>query len=81
MADVNPYWQNYIDGAWVDGGAGRINVTDPATGEQIAEHALADTADVDRAVGAARRVHRSGALTAMRPIERGRLVQAMGKTL
>ena len=81
MADVNPYWQNYIDGAWVDGGAGRINVTDPATGERIAEHALADAADVDRAVGAARRVHLSGALTAMRPIERGRMVQAMGRYL
>ncbi|MBW4985952.1 aldehyde dehydrogenase family protein [Mameliella sp. CS4] len=81
MADVKPYWQNYIDGAWVHGGAGRIDVTDPATGERIAEHALADAADVDRAVGAARRVHLSGALTAMRPIERGRMVQAMGRYL
>ncbi len=81
MADVNPYWQNYIDGAWVDGGAGRIDVTDPATGERIAEHALADAADVDRAVAAARRVYLSGALTAMRPIERGRMVQAMGRYL
>jgi acyl-CoA reductase-like NAD-dependent aldehyde dehydrogenase len=41
---------NYIDGAWVDGGAGRIDVTDPATGATLAEHALADAADVDRAV-------------------------------
>lgn len=81
MADVTPFWQNYIDGAWVEGGAGRIDVTDPATGERIAEHALADAADVDRAVGAARRVHLSGALTAMRPIERGRMVQAMGRYL
>lgn len=81
MADVKPYWQNYIDGAWVDGGAGRIDVTDPATGDRIAEHALADAVDVDRAVGAARRVHLSGALTAMRPIERGRMVQAMGRYL
>ena len=81
MADVNPYWQNYIDGASIDGGAGRIDVTDPATGERIAEHALADAADVDRAVQAARRVHLSGALTAMRPIERGRMVQAMGRYL
>lgn len=81
MADVKPYWQNYIDGMWVDGGAGRIDVVDPATGERIAEHALADAADVDRAVQAARRVHLSGALTAMRPIERGRMVQAMGRHL
>jgi len=81
MADVKLYWQNYTDGAWVDGGAGRIDVSDPATGERIAEHALADAADVDRAVGAAPRVHLSGALTAMRPIERGRMVQAMGRYL
>ena len=81
MTGTTPYWQNYIDGAWADGGAGRIDVTDPATGETIAEHALADAADVDRAVQAARRVHLSGALTAMRPIERGRMVQAMGRYL
>ncbi|WP_108814327.1 aldehyde dehydrogenase family protein [Loktanella sp. Alg231-35] len=81
MAQIKPYWQNYIDGVWVDGGAGRIDVTDPATGEKLAEHALADAADVDRAVQAARRVHMSGVLTDMRPIERGRMVQAMGRYL
>jgi len=81
MADLNPYWRNFVDGTWVDGGAGRIDVTDPATGERIAQHALADAADVNRAVQAARRVHLSGALSAMRPIERGRMVQAMGRYL
>jgi aldehyde dehydrogenase (NAD+) len=79
--EIASYWQNHIDGAWVDGGAGRITVTDPATGASLAEHALADAADVDRAVQAARRVHLSGVLTAMRPIERGRMVQAMGRYL
>ena len=81
MFEIKPYWQNYIDGAWVDGGAGRIDVTDPATGNVIAQHALADAGDVDRAVMAARRVHLSGVLTDMRPIERGRMVQAMGRFL
>lgn len=81
MADVKPYWQNYIDGAWVDGGAGRVEIINPGTGEALAEHALADEADMDRAVQAAKRVHQSGALTAMRPIERGRMVQAMGRYL
>lgn len=81
MHDVKPYWQNYIDGQWVDGGAGRIDVVDPATGEKLAEHALADAADVDRAVQAARRVHLSGALSALRPVERGRMVQAIGRYL
>ena len=78
---MKEYWQNYIDGAWVDGGAGRLEVINPGTGEVLAEQALADPADVDCAVAAATRVHRSGVLTEMRPIERGRLVQAMGRYL
>lgn len=78
---MKTYWQNYIDGTWVDGGAGRINVFNPGTGEKLAEQALADVADVDRAVMAAQRVHLSGALSDLRPVERGRMVQAMGRYL
>jgi aldehyde dehydrogenase (NAD+) len=78
---MKTYWQNYIDGAWVDGGAGRIDVINPGTGEKLAEQALADAGDVDRAVMAARRVHQSGALSDLRPVERGRMVQAMGRYL
>ena len=78
---MKDYWQNYIDGRWVDGGAGRVDVINPGTGEKLTEHALADEADVDHAVQAAKRVHASGVLTAMRPIERGRMVQAMGRYL
>lgn len=81
MDDLAPYWQNYIDGAWVDGCAGRIVVTDPGTGEALAEQALADAADVDRAVQAARACHDDGALSDLRPVERGRMVQAMGRYL
>ena len=71
-------FQNYVDGQWIDGGDGVIAVDNPATGEVWAEQAAADAADIDRAVRAARRVHESGALTAMRPVERGRMVRAMG---
>ncbi len=78
---VQPYWQNYVDGEWVDGGAGRIDVINPGTGEKLAEHALADAADIDRAVQAARRVHESGVLRDLRPVERGRMVQAIGRYL
>ncbi|MEM6759129.1 MAG: aldehyde dehydrogenase family protein [Pseudomonadota bacterium] len=78
---MKPYWQNYIDGAWQDGGAGRIDIINPATGQKLAEHALADAADIDRAVQAAKRVHASGALSDLRPVERGRMVQAMGRYL
>ena len=40
MTEIKSYWQNYIDGAWVDGGSGRLDVLDPGTGEKIAEHAV-----------------------------------------
>ena len=73
--------QNYIGGAWADGSAGAAEILNPATGAVLARQAMADAADVDRAVAAARRVHDSGALTAMRPVERGRMVQAMGRYL
>lgn len=81
MIEVKPYWQNYVDGEWIDGGAGRIEVVDPGCGERLAEHAAADAGDVDRAVQAARNVHLSGALSDLRPVERGRMVQAMGRYL
>ena len=75
------YWQNYVNGEWVDGGGGRLPVDNPGTGERVAEIALADAADIDRAVGAATACHESGALTAMRPVERGRLVRKIGEDL
>lgn len=81
LMDIAPYWRNYIGGHWVDGGAGRIVVDDPATGAPLAEQACADEADVDRAVTAARSCHESGALSAMRPADRGRMVRKMGDYL
>ncbi|MBI1386201.1 MAG: aldehyde dehydrogenase family protein [Rhizobiales bacterium] len=81
MADIRPYWQNYIAGAWVDGGGGRLAVSDPSSGERLAEQAMADARDVERAVAAARELHRSGALSGLRPVERGRMVQAIGRHL
>ncbi len=81
MTQIDPYSQNFIDGKYADGGAGRIDVINPASGEILAQHALADAADVDRAVRAARRLHVAGTLRDMRPIERGRMVQAMGRHL
>lgn len=80
-AEVSAYWQNFIDGKFVDGSAGRIGVDDPATGEIFAEQALADASDVDRAVQAARRCHESGAFADLRPVERGRMVRRMGEYL
>jgi succinate-semialdehyde dehydrogenase/glutarate-semialdehyde dehydrogenase len=45
--------QNFIDGEWVAGGAGTIDVTNPANGEIVASIANGDAADAARAVEAA----------------------------
>jgi len=79
--NVMKYYQNYINGRYTDGGAGRIDVTNPATGEVVGQHALADAADVDKAVAAARALHESGEFSRLRPVERGRMVQAIGQYL
>ena len=78
---MKDYWQNYIDGKFVDGGAGVIQVDNPGTGEKLADQAIADNADVDKAVSAAKRVHESGYLTNMRPVERARMVKKIGAYL
>ena len=50
------YLQFYIDGAWVDpAGERRLDVINPATEQVAGTISLGSTADVDRAVGAARR--------------------------
>ena len=51
MVEIAPYWQNCIDGSFVDGGAGRLAVDDPGTGEKLAEQALADAGDVETPFG------------------------------
>ena len=74
-------FQNYINGKFVAGGAGRIEVSNPANGQTVGEQALADAGDVDKAVAAAKALHVSGKFSALRPVERGRIVQKMGQYL
>ena len=74
-------FQNYINGKFVAGGAGRIEVTNPANGQTVGEQALADAVDVDKAVAVAKALHVSGKFSALRPVERGRMVQKMGQYL
>jgi|TARA_B110001450_G_C17655906_1_gene495238 aldehyde dehydrogenase (NAD+) len=81
MIKIKEYWKNYIDGKWVDGGAGCLDVFNPGTGEKLAQQAIADADDVNRAVQGAKRMHLSGVFSDLRPVERGRLVQAMGRYL
>ncbi len=76
---IAPYWKNFVAGQWIDGGAGRQPVENPATGEIIAEQALANAADINRAVASAKACHESGVLTKVRPVERGRMIRALGQ--
>ena len=79
---IRPYWQNYIDGAWVDGADGtRITISDPATAAPIAEIARAMPADIDRAVAAARRCFESRVLRDLRPHRRGDLMLEVARQL
>ena len=74
-------WQNYINGAFCDGTEPPIIVDNPATGQPLAEQACGNADDIDRAVAAAKACHDSRALSALRPVERSRKVQQMGRYL
>ncbi|MEB3031199.1 aldehyde dehydrogenase family protein [[Mycobacterium] nativiensis] len=72
----------YIDGAWTTGvGDETLTVLNPATEETIAEVPQACVADVDAAVGAARRAFDEGPWPAMSPTERSRILAAMADEL
>ncbi len=75
---MRDYFQNYINGEWVDGSSGeRIVLEDPATAEAFASAARATPNDVDRAVDAAHSCVAGRRLTDMRPSDRGRLLVDM----
>jgi phenylacetaldehyde dehydrogenase len=71
-----------IDGQWTDA-ARRFETTNPATGEVLTEIAEASSADVDRAVQAARRAFedRGGPWRKMSASERGRLIWRLADLL
>jgi aldehyde dehydrogenase (NAD+) len=64
-----------IDGQWIDSST-TLDTSNPATGEVLTQIAQASTADVDRAVQAARRAFedRTGPWRKMSASERGRLI-------
>ncbi|GAA2062315.1 aldehyde dehydrogenase family protein [Catenulispora yoronensis] len=57
VVDLKPSYGLFVDGEFADGSAGTFKSVNPATEEVLAEVALADAADVDRAVAAARRAY------------------------
>src|SRR5258708_14924881 len=74
--------QLLIDGQWVDG-AKKFDTINPATGEVLTQVAEASSADVDRAVVAARRAFedRNGAWRKLSASERGRMIWRLADLL
>ncbi len=74
--------QLLINGQWVDG-ANKFDTVNPATGEVLTQIAGASSADIDRAVEAARRAleDRNGAWRKMSASERGRLIWRLADLL
>ena len=71
----------FIDGQWVDSQSGKTFTTpNPATGEQLAEVAEADKADIDKAVSAARRAF-EGKWSQMSARDRGRLLYKLSQLI
>jgi aminomuconate-semialdehyde/2-hydroxymuconate-6-semialdehyde dehydrogenase len=74
--------QLFIDNQWVDAASGRtFDDVNPATGEVLARIAEADTADVDRAVRAARRAFDDGPWRRMKAVERSALLRRVGELI
>ncbi len=69
----------FIDGEWVEALSGKtFPVYNPATGEIIGRVAEGDTADIDRAVRAARNAFENGPWATMAPSERARIIWRIG---
>jgi len=68
-------YQNYINGQWVPSASGKtFPVYDPSTEEIIAQVAASESADVDRAVKAARAAFDSGPWAKITAQDRGRIL-------
>src|SRR6201986_1630329 len=74
-------YQLFIDGKWVDAESGKTFETpNPATGATLAEVAEGDSADVDKAVAAARKAF-EGKWSKMSARERGRLLYKLSQLI
>jgi len=70
----------YVDGRFVDRDE-RIDVTEPATASCLTSLPSASNADVDLAVGAARKALDTGPWAAMKPAERERLLLKLAESI
>ena len=84
MADRSSLVDTYplfIDGDWVEPRSGRYDDISPSTEEAIAQAPEADRADVDAAIGAARRAFDEGPWGAATAGERARCLAQLGNAL
>ncbi len=72
-------YQHYIDGQYVDPAEGQwFDSVDPYRGEVWARMPRGSAADVDRAVGAAKKAMTEGPWAKMTPTQRGKLMRRLG---
>jgi acyl-CoA reductase-like NAD-dependent aldehyde dehydrogenase len=77
-----PTYRLYIDGAWSDAGGGRTyDIVNPATEEVIARAPDASGADLERAIGAARRAFDEGPWRRTTPRDRARVIERLVSAL
>ena len=77
MSDLARNWKLYIDGKWTDAGGGTFDVINPATEETVAKAPNATTADLERAIAAARRAFDEGPWRRTTPQDRARIIERL----
>lgn len=78
-AFINQQHNLFIDGEWVNSAEGKtLDVVNPANGNVFTAVQAGESADVDRAVKAARRAFEEGAWAEMSPSARGKLLWRLG---
>ena len=80
IVDIKPSYGLFIDGAFVDGTGEAFKTVNPATEEVLTEISSGSTADVDRAVAAARRAF-TRVWGPMRPADRGKYLFRIARLL
>ncbi|MFD8568442.1 aldehyde dehydrogenase [Streptomyces sp. NPDC059639] len=81
-AELVPRTRLFIDGRWADpADGGTLPTIDPATGKTTADVAVATSADVDRAVSAARTSFDDGRWSRAAPAERKRVLLELARLI
>ncbi len=80
IVDIAPSYGLFVDGEFVDGSGTPFTTVNPATEEVLSEVAAGTAADVDRAVGAARRAFEK-VWGPMRPADRGKYLFRIARLL